>query len=291
MKTRTSSPRLVHLDAGAVELVLERGLAERAAERLLEAVGRLREHRLHRAEELEAEAARARAPSESAAAATAPRSPASMGARRTGAGGRRRPAADASAPSGRSSAPWRSSPTSRRGQEAPAPRAVALARAARRGAPRRSRPPSPPRRARRCGRRRRRSTSATVSVGSAAGAGRGSRSAAGPTPIRRWGSSPASQDRTGRTSSGRERQQRGEARDFAAPRRVAPTSAEAATSSARSMAKERETGSGLACCRGSNAATTCKSWPPFAAVSGGGGSCASRGRGSGGRGRRRDPRG
>ena len=86
VKTRDVVAGAVHLHADAVELPLDRGRAD-PVERGVEVLGRLREHRLERPAELEPEGGEPVAPPSSAAAATAPRSPRSISARRTGRGG------------------------------------------------------------------------------------------------------------------------------------------------------------------------------------------------------------
>ena len=72
----------VHLDAGTVELPLDRGGID-AIERGRQVRGELREHRLHRRHRREPEPGRGLRAASIAAAATVPRSPASIAARRT----------------------------------------------------------------------------------------------------------------------------------------------------------------------------------------------------------------
>ena len=104
---------LVHLHAGAVDLPFEGGGAEQR-ERRGDVVGRLREHRLQRAEQRDREARRG--PPRLRSARPGPRRgklPTTIAARRTSATGSVAAAAIASIITP-SSAPWRNSPTSRR---------------------------------------------------------------------------------------------------------------------------------------------------------------------------------
>jgi hypothetical protein len=159
----------VHLDAGAVELVLDRGLAVDAS------IG------------ITARPTRRPTPSSSsgvpvsASRAVVPRSPVSMAARRTASAGRSAARAIASS-STPSSAPVRSSPSTTRVMKS-CSRAVARAARSTSAADRCAPEPSPPMAASRSSAS---SSSSTVSDGSVAGSVDAEASVRQPTPMRPW---------------------------------------------------------------------------------------------------------
>ena len=176
----------------------------------------------------------ASAPPASAAWATAPRSPRSISARRSAVAGT--PAAFAAASAiTPSSAPWRSSPDSSARRKR-CSRSVARpnrSASATRRAPCEPGPLSPPMCAQAA------STSPTVSDGDAAGSG-SSRSAAHPTPIWRWRSSPDRYATAIAASSGEaSRSAPANASTFAPRALVAATVSETAARSASSTRQRR----------------------------------------------------